>query len=107
MTKYLLEFQNDHGLKKECGYYNSISEAKRAMFQLIKAMDFECLYTREVKRENYLWIDFGKHHEFFRIYSLDTSPVVGISVEGEDVQKDLITVDLYPNTNLECKRYCN
>lgn len=69
--KYLLEFQYFHGDRKECGYYNSISEAKKEMFRLIKAMDFECLYTREVKRENYLWIDFGKHHEFFRIYSIE------------------------------------
>ena len=107
MIKYLLEFQNYHGDRIECGYYNSIAEAKKEMFRLIKAMGFKCYYTRERGEENYLWIDFGKHHEFFRIYSLDVSPVVGISVGGENVQKDLIAVDLYPDTDLECKRYCN
>lgn len=107
MISYKLEFQNANNERIDKGIFNSISEAKKEMFRLIKEMGFECYYTREAKRENYLWIDFGSHYEFFRIYSLDISPVVGISVGGENIQKDLITVDLYPNTDLECKRYCN
>lgn len=69
--KYLLEFQDEYGDRKNCGYYNTISEARKEMFKLIKGMYLECLYTREVKRDNCLWIDFGKHHEFFRIYDVE------------------------------------
>lgn len=106
MTSYKLEFQNANNERIDKGIFNSISEAKKEMFRLIKEMGFECYYIREAKRENYLWIDFGSHHEFFRIYSLENT-VVGIIHGGENIQKDLIVVDLYPNTDLECKRYCN
>lgn len=68
--KYLLEFQDEYGDRKNYGYYNTISEAKKEMFNLIKNMYFKCLYTREIKRDDCLWIDFGKHHEFFRIYDI-------------------------------------
>lgn len=106
MISYKLEFQNANNERIDKGIFDSISEAKKEMFRLIKEMGSECYYAREVKRENYLWIDFGSHHEFFRIYSLE-STVVGIIHGGENIQKDLIVVDLYPNTDLECKRYCN
>lgn len=83
MISYKLEFQNANNERIDKGIFNSISEAKKEMFRLIKEMGFECYYTREAKREDYLWIDFGNHHEFFRIYSLESPQKYIQSIEAE------------------------
>lgn len=70
MPFYKLEFQNANNERIDKGIFNSIAEAKREMFRLIKETGFECRYIREAQHDNYLWIDFGSHHEFFRIYEI-------------------------------------
>ena len=73
MISYKLEFQNTDGKRIDKGVFNSISEARKEMFRLIRETGFECRYTREVQHENYLWIDFGSHYKFFRIYEISKS----------------------------------
>lgn len=70
MISYKLEFQNANGERIDRGIFNSISEAKKEMFKLIEEMGFKCRYTREAQHNDYLWIDFGSHCEFFRIYEI-------------------------------------
>lgn len=102
MISYKLEFQNTNNERIDKVIFDSISEAKKEMFRLIKEMGSEYYYTREAKRENYLWIDFGSHHEFFRIYFLE-SPQEYVQFNEAKIISNIPSESLLYRTTLQDK----
>lgn len=64
----ILYFENRNEVRTELGRDLDQPTCFKLISQFLKEHNFESRYYRITTNDNYMWIDFGSHIEFFYIY---------------------------------------